>query len=274
MKRSYRTRLVVFVCSVALLLANSLPSVAASFSGRVVDENGQPVKGFIEGIPIYLDQRQHHFTGLNFVIEPETDIENVEIIVRLRMRICGRVLSADGTPLRNTRVHLGVKQRSSVSSLFTCQFSKRLRSFFKIAFSLSPHCHAMSSPVSRQNAFQTQSLFFFFQRVPHLIEFKDDSVRLGFRGMCVLIAEVSYPLREGAGCGVSHFCDSIHREPMTVEKDSGCAFCQGSALMFVVFCPLIVAFFAFIALFFVDVSVFHEVCRLTFSTVHKSLLVK
>ena len=61
---------------------------------------------------------------------------------------------------------------------------------------------------------------------------------------------------------------------MTVEKDGECAFLQGSAPMFVVFCPLIVAFFAFIALFFVDVSVFHEVCRLTFSTVHKRPLVK
>ena len=164
MKRSYRTRLVVFICSVSLLLAVCLPSVAASFSGRVVDEDGQPVKGLIvalpsfpghsppswnemhdpmfppappsetdeigtfsiiniaspsvnrltllpernsdyeiisieiEGVPIYLDQRQHHFGGLNFAIEPETDIENVEITVRLRMRIRGRVLSADGTP--------------------------------------------------------------------------------------------------------------------------------------------------------------------------------
>ena len=178
MKRSYPTRLVVFVGSVALLLATSLPSIAASFSGRVVDEEGQPVKGLIialpsfpgdsppswnemhnpmfppappsetneigefsiinipspsvsrltllpernsdyeilfieiEGVPIYLDQRQHHFGGLHFAIEPEADIENVEITVQLRMRIRGRVLSADGTPLRNARVHLGVERRS------------------------------------------------------------------------------------------------------------------------------------------------------------------
>ena len=178
MKRSYPTLLVVLIGSVALLLMNSLPSVAASFSGRVVDEDGQPVKGLIvalpsfpgnsppswnerhdpmfpptppsetdemgefsiiniaspsvnrlmllpernsdyeiisieiEGIPIYLDQRQHHFGGLNFAIEPGTDLENVEITVRLRMRIRGRVLSADGTPLRNARVHLGVRRRN------------------------------------------------------------------------------------------------------------------------------------------------------------------
>ncbi len=61
---------------------------------------------------------------------------------------------------------------------------------------------------------------------------------------------------------------------MTVEKDSECAFGDGSDAMFVIFSPLITAFFAFIALFFVDISVFDEVRRFTFSTVHKGLLVK
>jgi len=58
----------------------------------------------IEGLPVYLDQRQHHFGGLKFAIEPEADITDAEITVRLRMRIRGRVLSADGTPLHNARV--------------------------------------------------------------------------------------------------------------------------------------------------------------------------
>ena len=179
MKRSYFTAFVVFAGSVAFLLATSLPSVASSFSGRVIDEEGQPVEGLIialpsfpgnmvpgqhqrmrgmgmfppaqpsetdatgafsirniaspsvsrltlfpernsdyeirsieiEGIPFYLDKRQQHFGGLNFAIEADADIKNVEITVRLRMRIRGRVLSADGTPLRNARVNLGVKHR-------------------------------------------------------------------------------------------------------------------------------------------------------------------
>ena len=177
MKRSYFTAFVVFVGSVAFLLATSLPSVAASFSGRVVDEEGQPVEGLIialpsfpgntpphsrqrfqgmfppvqpsetdatgafsitdivspsvsrltlfpernsdyelrsveiEGIAFYLDQHQQHFGGLNFAIEPEAEIKDVEITVRLRMRIRGRVLSADGTPLHNARVNLMVKHR-------------------------------------------------------------------------------------------------------------------------------------------------------------------
>ncbi|MDE0683010.1 MAG: lectin-like protein [Candidatus Poribacteria bacterium] len=177
MKRPYTTHFLVFVGSVVLLLATALPSVAASFSGRVVDEAGQPVEGLIialpsfpgntpphqhqrfqgmfppvqpsetdatgafsiknivtpsvsrlrlfpernsdyeirsveiEGIAFYLDQHQQHFGGFNFAIAPETDIKNVEITVRLRMRIRGRVLSADGTPLHNAQVNLMVKHR-------------------------------------------------------------------------------------------------------------------------------------------------------------------
>ena len=177
MKRSYVTSAVVFIASVVLLFPTSLPSIAASFSGRVVDEEGQPVEGLIialpsfpgdspparhqrfqtmfpptqpsetdatgafsitdivspsvsrltlfpehnsdyeirsieiEGILFYLDERQHHFGGFNFSIESDADIEDVEITVRLRMRIRGRVLSADGTPLRNTRVQLGLRRR-------------------------------------------------------------------------------------------------------------------------------------------------------------------
>ena len=179
MKRSYFTVFVVFIGSVAFLLATSLPSVASSFSGKVVDEAGQPVEGLIialpsfpgnmvpgrhqrmrgmgmfppaqpsetdatgmfsikniatpsvsrltlfpernsdyeirsieiEGIAFYLDQHQQHFGGLNFAIAPETDIKDVEITVRLRMRIRGRVLSANGTPLHNARVDLMVKHR-------------------------------------------------------------------------------------------------------------------------------------------------------------------
>ena len=185
MKRSYVAPAVVFAASIALLLATSLPSVAASFSGRVVDEDRQPVEGLIialpsfpgntppaphhrvqvelperfegmfppappsetdatgmfsiknivtpsvsrltlfpernsdyeirsveiEGIAFHLNQHQHHFGGLNFAIAPDADIKNVEITVRLRMRIRGRVLSADGTPLRNARVNLMVSHR-------------------------------------------------------------------------------------------------------------------------------------------------------------------
>ena len=182
MKRSYFTPLVGIVAIVVLLVSTALPSVAASFSGRVVDEEGQPVEGLIvtlpsfpgntpphrhqrfqfeanafppaapsatdamgtfsikniatpsvsrlmlfpehnsdyeirsveiEGIAFYLDRHQQHFGGLNFSIAPDTDIKDVEITVRLRMRIRGRVLFADGTPLRNARIQLVVKHRDA-----------------------------------------------------------------------------------------------------------------------------------------------------------------
>ena len=61
---------------------------------------------------------------------------------------------------------------------------------------------------------------------------------------------------------------------MTVEKDGKCAFSDGSASVFMVFCPLIVAFFAFIALFLVDVSILDEKCVLTSWATHQRLLVK
>ena len=65
----------------------------------------------IEGVPFYLDQRQHGFGGLTFAIAPGADVKDVEITVRPRMRIRGRILSADGTPLRNARVELMVHRR-------------------------------------------------------------------------------------------------------------------------------------------------------------------
>ena len=68
---------------------------------------------------------------------------------------------------------------------------------------------------------------------------------------------------------MKHFCDSIHRKfPTTVEKDGECALGNRSASVFVVFCPLEVAAFAVIGLFFVDALVFNEVRVLTALTVH------
>ena len=160
MNRSDFVLILVFVGSVALLLSASLPSVAASFSGRVVDEDGQPVSGItvallpqrsetdetgafsmteisassvsrlmllpgheveyeiraveIEGVTFYLDLLLHRWrdSGFRIAIEPESDIKDVEITVRLRMRIRGRVLSADGTPLRDAEVQFEINQRS------------------------------------------------------------------------------------------------------------------------------------------------------------------
>ena len=171
MKRSYPTFLGVCIASVALLTSTVLPSVAASFSGTVIDEDGKPVSnvivGFssfagdlppnrhhrpepmfpppqpsetdetgafsiidiaspaihtlilmpereaeyefqsikIDGVTFHLDPQMHRWQGggLPFTIEQDADVKDVEITVRLRMRIRGRVLSADGTPLGNAK---------------------------------------------------------------------------------------------------------------------------------------------------------------------------
>ncbi|MDE0016652.1 MAG: lectin-like protein [Candidatus Poribacteria bacterium] len=161
MQRSYFALILVSVGSVALFLVTSLPSVAASFSGRVVDESGVPVSGVtvallpqktetdeigafsmtdvapssvtnlmllpvhraeyeiraveIEGVTFYFDPLRHNWYNNRFpiAIAPGADVKDVEIIVRLRMRIRGRVLSADGTPLRDAEVQFEINQRSA-----------------------------------------------------------------------------------------------------------------------------------------------------------------
>ena len=179
MKRSYPTFLGVCVASVALLVSTALSSIAASFSGRVIDEAGQPVPnvivGFssfagempanrhhrpepmfpptqpsetdetgafsiidiaspavhtlmlmpeheaeyefqsikIDGATFHLDPQMHRWQrgGFPFTIEQGADVKDIEITVRLRMRIRGRVLSADGTPLSNARVDFSLNRR-------------------------------------------------------------------------------------------------------------------------------------------------------------------
>ena len=67
----------------------------------------------IAGIAFYFDQHQQHFGGLNFAIESGHRYQkrgdnraSSDAYQR------GRVLSADGTPLSNARVNLGVKRRN------------------------------------------------------------------------------------------------------------------------------------------------------------------
>jgi len=171
--RSYALSFVTFITSIALLFLWSLQSAATTFSGRVVDEAGDPISGValallsfsitapqgqgepvllpsqqtitnevgeflinditssavrlvllpfrmaayeirsakIEGVSFYVDDRQRHFGGIAFAIAPGASIEDVEITVRVRMRIRGLVLSADGTPLRNERISFRMERR-------------------------------------------------------------------------------------------------------------------------------------------------------------------
>lgn len=160
MHRPYFALILVFVGSITLLLSVSLPSVAASFSGRVVNEAGVPVSSItvallpqraetdetgafsmtgistssvsrlmllpvhraeyeiraveIEGVTFYPELDHYWYdSGFRIAIEPGADVKDVEITVRLRMRIRGRVLSADGTPLRDAQVQFEINQHST-----------------------------------------------------------------------------------------------------------------------------------------------------------------
>ena len=79
-----------------------LPVHTSEYEIRVVE---------IEGISFYPGERHRRFAGLTFAIAPGADVKDVEVTVRTRMRIRGRVLSADGTPLRNMRVGISIKSR-------------------------------------------------------------------------------------------------------------------------------------------------------------------
>jgi hypothetical protein len=66
----------------------------------------------IEGVSFYIDEHQGRYGGLTFAIAPEADVKDVEITVRPRMRIRGRVLLADGTPLRSERIGFRIERRN------------------------------------------------------------------------------------------------------------------------------------------------------------------
>lgn len=57
----------------------------------------------IRGITFY---PRNDFSQIGFSVEPGSHIKNVKVIVQPRMRIRGRVLFKDGTPLRNARLRL------------------------------------------------------------------------------------------------------------------------------------------------------------------------
>ena len=54
---------------------------------------------------------EHHFSeGLTFALEPGVIIEDVKVTVKQRLRIRGRVVYADGTPLANAEADLTMEQ--------------------------------------------------------------------------------------------------------------------------------------------------------------------
>ncbi len=67
----------------------------------------------VQGITFYPHRDSEE---IGFGIEPGSHIKNVEVIVKLRMRVRGRVLFKDGTPLANARLKMHVKFRHEEGS--------------------------------------------------------------------------------------------------------------------------------------------------------------
>ena len=66
----------------------------------------------IGAITVYPPDDKHPpWGGITFGIEPGAHLENIEVTVEPRMRIRGRIVFSDGTPLANAQVTLNVRQR-------------------------------------------------------------------------------------------------------------------------------------------------------------------
>ena len=63
----------------------------------------------IQGITFY---SVNDHSQIGFSVKPGTHIENVEVIVKPRMRIRGRVIFKDGTPLVSARIHLHYRSKT------------------------------------------------------------------------------------------------------------------------------------------------------------------
>ena len=66
----------------------------------------------IGAITFYPPYEKHPpFGGITFGVEPGAHLENVVVTVKPRMRIRGKIVFADDTPLANAEIHTNVRQR-------------------------------------------------------------------------------------------------------------------------------------------------------------------
>jgi hypothetical protein len=72
-------------------------------------------------------------------------------------------------------------------------------------------------------------LAFFFEKVPHLIEFQDHGCPRRFRLGPVRGRIPANPLEHGAGADAEHLAQGVHRQPVAIEKDRERFLPQGSA---------------------------------------------
>ena len=76
------------------------------------DEPDHEILSVKMGLVTVYQQELPPFGGITFAVKPRTHIENVEVIAKSRMRIRGRVVFADGTPLAKARIRINTRRRS------------------------------------------------------------------------------------------------------------------------------------------------------------------
>ena len=80
--------------------------------GHIHHEPDKKIFSIQVGKVTFFNIGDHHFSeGLTFALEPGVIIENVKVTVKSRLRIRGRVVYTDGTPLVNAQAHLNMDQR-------------------------------------------------------------------------------------------------------------------------------------------------------------------
>ena len=85
-------------------------------SGQLVvlpyEEPDHEILSIKMGLVTVYQLQQPPFGAIAFAVKPGTHIENVEVIVKPRMRIRGRVVFADGTPLAKARIQIDTRRGS------------------------------------------------------------------------------------------------------------------------------------------------------------------
>ena len=76
------------------------------------DEPDHEILSVKMGLVTVYQQEQPPFGGIAFAVKPGTHIENVEVIAKPRMRIRGRVVFIDGTPLAKARIRINTRRLS------------------------------------------------------------------------------------------------------------------------------------------------------------------
>ena len=86
--------------------------VPPELMGHIHHEPDKKIFSIQVGKVTFFNIGDHPFSpGLTFALEPGVIIEDIKVTVKSRLRIRGRVIYADGTPLANAEANLSMKQR-------------------------------------------------------------------------------------------------------------------------------------------------------------------